>query len=440
MAFLFTIILALSAGMLGYFLVDLSREDFLHETEAAIDTEIRMLVSLQSTQSGNLSAYIEQRTQDDPAIRFRYENEQAKKIAGTIDPMPDSVQKITEGVLRFGLTGMQGDEIFAAKIHTFEDGNRIVVARNIHDLLSRYETMKIMSWFIMGLMACVVLVSFGISFFVVSRINRISQLARSIVETGDLSQRIHIDSRWDDISTLSIILNGFLDKIENLMHSAREVSNHIAHDLRTPLSILRSEIESLKGQPLADRKLDQLLGNADHILAIFHALLRISNIEKGKAHPLVKEVDLGKIVQDVAELYEPLAEEKQIALHIEIGGPVTIRGDSDLLFQLFANLVDNALKFSPPDTKIKLSAYSDKEAVFACVEDEGHGIPESEKADVFRHFYRGDASRSTAGHGLGLSLVRAIADQHGARITLDDANPGLKVRISFQPYQKFRIA
>ena len=106
MAFLFTIILAASAG---YFLVDLSREDFLHETEAAIDTEIRMLVSLQSTQSGNLSAYIEQRTQDDPAIRFRYENEQAKKIAGTIDPMPDSVQKITEGVLRFGLTGMQGD-------------------------------------------------------------------------------------------------------------------------------------------------------------------------------------------------------------------------------------------------------------------------------------------------------------------------------------------
>mgnify|MGYP006270561123 CR=1 FL=1 len=378
MAFLFTIILALSAGMLGYFLVDLSRQDFLHETEAAIDTEIRMLISLQTTQSGNLSAYIAQRTYDDRAIRFRFEDEQGHKIAGTIDPMPSEVAKITEGVLRFSLAGEQGSESFAAKIHTFEDGNRIIVARNIHDLLSRYETMKLMSWLIMGLMACVVLVSFGISFFVVSRIHRIAHLAQTIVETGDLSQRLVIDSRWDDLSTLSEILNGFLDKIETLMHSAREVSNHIAHDLRTPLSGLRSEIEALKGQPVTETALDHLLAEADRILAIFHALLRIANIERGKAPPLVKDINI-----------------------ITTSGP---------------------------------------EGLCVAIRDQGQGIPDDEKDKVFRHFYRGDLSRSTQGHGLGLSLVQAIAHQHQARIELCDGSPGLEVRIYFQPYQKFRIA
>ena len=439
MAFLFTIILAVSAGMLGYFLIDLSRQDFLHETEVAIDTEIRMVVSLQSTQSGNLGAYIHQRTLDDPAIRFRYEDEGGQKLAGTIDPTPQKVQKISEGILRFGLTGLQGDEVFAAKIHTFEDGNRIIVARNIHDLLSRYETMKIMSWLIMALMACVVLVSFGISFFVVSRINRIAQLAHTIVETGDLSQRLEIDSRWDDLSTLSLILNRFLDRIEMLMNSAREVSNHIAHDLRTPLSGLRSDIEALKGQTVTDQTLDQLLGNADHILAVFHALLRISNLEKGKGQPLVRDVDLGQILQDVADLYEPLAEEKHIHLQITRWGDLKIRGDGDLLFQLFANLLDNAIKFSPSYSDIKLTAQAEKGLVTALVEDAGTGIADAEKDHVFRHFYRGDASRSTAGNGLGLSLVRAIAEHHGARITLEDREPGLRVRVLFQPYQKFRL-
>lgn len=440
MAFLFTIILALSAGMLGYFLVDLSRQDFLHETEAAIDTEIRMLVSLQTTQSGNLSAYIAQRTQDDRAIRFRFEDEQGHKIAGTIDPMPSEVAKITEGVLRFGLAGEQGSESFAAKIHTFEDGNRIIVARNIHDLLKRYETMKLMSWLIMGLMACVVLVSFGISFFVVSRIHRIAHLAQTIVETGDLSQRLVIDSRWDDLSTLSEILNGFLDKIETLMHSAREVSNHIAHDLRTPLSGLRSDIEALKGQPVTESAIDHLLAEADRILAIFHALLRIANIERGKAPPLVKDIDLATILRDVIELYEPVAEDKHIRLLNNHARDVKIRGDSDLVFQLFANVLDNAIKFSPEHSDIQITTTSGPEGLCVAIHDQGQGIPDHEKDKVFRHFYRGDLSRSTQGHGLGLSLVQAIAHQHQARIELCDGQPGLEVKIYFQPYQKFRIA
>ena len=287
----------------------------------------------------------------------------------------------------------------------------------------------------MGLMLVVVLVSFGISHFVVSRINRIASIAQNIVETGDLSQRLAIDSRWDDLSNLSLVLNGFLTKIEELMNGVREISNNIAHDLRTPLSGLRSDIEALKHRPVNDELIDTVLADVDHILAIFHALLRIANIEKGARSQHMREVDLRKIIQDVAELYEPVAEESEIAFNVTTGANLTIKGDGDLLFQLFANLIDNAIKFSPPNTTISLKVNRDGNQIIASVEDQGPGIADEEKENVFKHFYRSDASRSTPGNGLGLSLVRAVATQHQARIDLDNARPGLRVSVVFQPYQ-----
>ncbi|MDP9126727.1 MAG: ATP-binding protein [Pseudomonadota bacterium] len=443
MALLFTVLLAVSAGILGYFLVDFSKKDFLRETEAAIDIETKMALSLAHARSGDLEPYIAQRTKDDPFIRFRYEDESGKLLAGTIDPMPDQVRKITEGVLRFDLDGERGKQVFAAKIHTFDDGSRLVVARNINDLIASYERLKELSWLIMGLMFLVVLVSFGISHFVVSRINRISAIARNIIATGDLSQRLAIDSRWDDLSNLSGVLNAFLDKIENLMEGVREVSNNIAHDLRTPLSGLRSDIEALKTQPADEQRIDALLNEADRIMAIFHALLRIANIEKGHPRLSMTHVNLGKIINDVVELYEPVAEEKSIRLELSIDdtladaafGVRDIKGDGDLLFQSFANLIDNAIKFSPANSRILLRLASDRNGITVLIEDQGSGIPDQEKEKVFKHFYRGDLSRSTPGNGLGLSLVRAVAEQHRAQIDLEDANPGLRVRILFQPYQ-----
>lgn len=287
----------------------------------------------------------------------------------------------------------------------------------------------------MGLMLVVVLVSFGISHFVVSRINRIALTAQNIVDTGDLSQRLTIDSRWDDMSNLSLVLNGFLAKIEELMNGVREISNNIAHDLRTPLSGLRSDIEALRKQPANDELIDTVLADVDHILAIFHALLRIANIEKGKRGQHMGEVNLSKIMRDVAELYEPLAEEREIGLQIAVGTNLTTKGDGDLLFQLFANLIDNAIKFAPPQSTISLSLTRESNQLVALVEDQGPGVPDDEKENVFKHFYRSDTSRSTPGNGLGLSLVRAVAARHQAPITLENGAPGLRVRISFQPYQ-----
>jgi len=292
-----------------------------------------------------------------------------------------------------------------------------------------YARFQQLSILIVVLMSLVVLVSFVISTFVVSRINTIASTAREIIDTGDLSRRISIDTNWDDLSNLAHVLNGFLGRVESLMEGIREVSNNIAHDLRTPLTHLRNQIEALKSQSITDSDLDSLLAKSDQILAIFHSLLRIANIEKSKRHQSFEDVNLSVLVQDVAELYEPVAEEKNIRLRLQQEDRPLIKGDRHLLFQMLANLLGNAIKFSPPDNEVSIKIDADKNGVSILIEDHGPGISALEKEAVFRRFYRSDASRSTEGNGLGLSLVKVIVDLHQGSITLEDNHPGLRVRV-----------
>lgn len=280
-------------------------------------------------------------------------------------------------------------------------------------------------------MSMVVGVSFLISYFVVSRINTIASTARDIMETGDLSRRISISTQWDDLSNLAQLLNAFLAQTESLMHGIREVSNNIAHDLRTPLTRLRNQIEEHKTRTPSPQDMEALLAEADHLLAIFHSLLRINNIEQGKRHQSFAEIKLNELLEDVIDLYEPVAEEKNIRIIVYKDDSATISGDKHLLFQLFANLLDNAIKFSPISAQVMIAIDRTK----VMIADSGPGIHDEEKEQVFDRFYRGDASRHTPGNGLGLSLVKAIADLHKAHITLHNNIPGLKVSIAFQPYQ-----
>ena len=293
-----------------------------------------------------------------------------------------------------------------------------------------YARFQQLSILIMALMSVVVLVSFVISTFVVNRINTIAATAREIMDTGDLSRRISIDTNWDDLSNLAQVLNGFLGRVESLMDGIREVSNNIAHDLRTPLTHLRNQIEELKSQPVTDVEIDALLAESDHILAIFHSLLRIANIEKSTRHQAFEEVNLSALLHDVVEFYEPVAEEKNIRLSMRQEDRPITKGDRHLLFQLFANVLGNAIKFSPSDSEVSVRIDADKNGLNIVIADHGPGIQASEKEAVFRRFYRGDASRSTEGNGLGLSLVKAIVDLHQGTIALEDNNPGLRVRVT----------
>lgn len=292
------------------------------------------------------------------------------------------------------------------------------------------KVMLVLSLSAIVLMAAVVATSYLISFFVVSRTHRIAQTARSIIETGDLSQRIAIDSRWDDLSRMAEMLNAFLDRNQELVEGVKRVSDNIAHDLRTPLTRMRNNLEDLRRDSLEPARIDALIDEADRLLATFNALLRIARIETAQQRTQFAPLRLDEILRDVAELYEPLAEQKGVTLHLACAAaPIT--GDRDLLFQAFANLLDNALKFSPAGGRIRIVLRRTGGQCICLVRDEGPGIADTEKERVFNRFYRSETSRHTPGNGLGLSLVAAVVQLHHGRIALQDANPGLLVKITF---------
>jgi signal transduction histidine kinase len=227
-----------------------------------------------------------------------------------------------------------------------------------------------------------------------------------------------------------------LDKIADLLENLRQVSNDIAHDLRTPLARLRQRLEDARNPASApgdyERAIDHAIKEADALLDTFSALLRIAQIETGIRRSSFRVVDLSEVMRTVADAYGPDVEDSGRHLQADIPQTLAITGDRELLTQLFANLIENALKHTPENTSVVMRLFRADGHVVAEISDNGPGIPEDERSRVLRRFYRLEHSRTRAGSGLGLSLVAAVADLHGATITLSDCNPGLKVAISFQ--------
>ena len=262
------------------------------------------------------------------------------------------------------------------------------------------------------------------------RLESINQISREIMR-GDLSRRIPERGSDDEFDQLADNLNIMLDRIEVLMEDVRRVSDNIAHDLRTPLTRLRHRLEGLRGAANVGGDIDETIAEADGLLSTFAALLRIARIESGNTRGDFQPCSVNDVLNDVLELYEPLAEEQRIDLQVNLQDSPSIQGDRDLLFQAFANLLDNALKFSSPAQSINITLTADETQLRVCIADQGPGIPEQDHGDVFKRFYRLEASRNTPGNGLGLSLVAAVVELHGAHIELGDARPGLSVNIGF---------
>ncbi|GEO81909.1 sensor histidine kinase [Pararhodospirillum oryzae] len=288
---------------------------------------------------------------------------------------------------------------------------------------------------------------------VARRLEAVNRTSREIM-AGDLSRRVP-EGRGrdgDDFDQLAANLNAMLARIETLMAGVRHVSDTIAHDLRTPLARLRNRLEGLRDGPLDEEDtrdgLSAALAEVDGLLATFHALLRIAQVESGGRRVAFEPLDLAPLLGDVAELYEAVAAERDIVLETTFTEPARVDGDRDLLFQAFANLLDNAVKYSPAGGLLRLTLGSatlgsatlgsatlgsgGAGMVRVVLDDQGPGIPPADRARVFERFARLDEARATPGNGLGLTMVGAVIEAHGGTITLDDApGGGLRVIVTF---------
>jgi len=264
------------------------------------------------------------------------------------------------------------------------------------------------------------------------RVEQVNRTAERVMG-GNLSDRVPLKGSGDEFDQLAANLNNMLGQIERLMAGMREVSDNIAHDLRTPLSRLRARLElSLLDATDAAAQSDAVraaIDEADRLLATFNALLSIAEAESGARRNPAEPLDLAQTARAAAELYEPVAEEKGCALKLDVEPGIMIRGDRHLLSQAVANLLDNALKYGGGE--VTLSAHRHDGRAELEVSDSGPGIPEDEREAVFDRFVRLEPSRSTPGNGLGLSLVRAVARLHNGTVRLADNHPGLTVRLEF---------
>ncbi len=266
------------------------------------------------------------------------------------------------------------------------------------------------------------------------RIETISRAARDIM-AGDFSRRIPVRGTGDEFDHLVASLNAMLERNEVAMESVRQVSNDIAHDLRTPLTRLRQRLELAQRRARSleewQRAADGCISDMDAILETFGALLRIAQIESGMPARRFAEVDLSELLRTVIEVYQPMAEEREQRFRADIASRLMVWGDRELLAQMVANLIENAMKHSPVGASIGLTTFQLPSAIAVTVIDNGPGIPVADRGRVFQRFYRLESSRSTPGSGLGLSLVEAIAALHGVSIELTDNGPGLRVTLRF---------
>jgi signal transduction histidine kinase len=267
-----------------------------------------------------------------------------------------------------------------------------------------------------------------------SRIHSIRQTVSAIMH-GDLKHRLPTHLNNDELNTLTRTINGMLEQIELLVHGVRNVSNSIAHDLRTPLAELRSRLEELALiRPPPEQtyaEIDGAVADVDRVIRIFDALLRLAEIDAGMRRSGFVALDVADIAANAVEFYAPAAELKNIDLAFRSDGPASISGDPVLLAQALSNLIDNALKYAPVNGAIEVAVFKRSDGTAeVSVSDDGPGIAESEKSKVVERFYRGDASRGTPGVGLGLSLVQAVAKLHGSALALSDRNPGLRAAMT----------
>lgn len=361
---------------------------------------------------------------------------QDERIAGNLFGWPADELEV-DGWLRFSIERV-GEGRFATEVtarnYTLPDGYRLLVGRSLHDAKRVKSAInRALAW---GLALTILLGIVGgylTSRHLLQRVYAMSRTARRIVG-GDMTSRMSSSGAGDEFDQLAETFNEMMDQIERLVESIRTVTDNVAHDLRTPLNRLRSRIDValLSDTDAAGLRqtLEETQAEADNLLATFNALLTISHAESSTEG--FEAVDPARLAADAVELYEPLAEEKGIAMRLDAAPGLTIKAERHLLFQALANLIDNAIKYTPGGGAVTVAVTAAPGGAEIAVADSGPGIPPDSREAVLDRFVRLDATRSTPGNGLGLALVAAVARQHGAALTLGDNDPGLRITLAFR--------
>jgi signal transduction histidine kinase len=324
--------------------------------------------------------------------------------------------------------------------HELPNGATLVVGRDMQDL-HEIEQLVLRALIVGGALAVLLAIG-GAVVFRKQLEDLVAAIRRTVqeIEAGDLSRRIPVLDAKDEFTRLNHDINHMLDQIQHLMDGVRNVSNAIAHDLRTPLGRIRSLLDQALRPGTTREQLAETASTAirgiDELITIFDKLLQIAEAESGTRRQSFQPIALKEIVTGVVELYDAVAEEKGITLIADHNNdePTTL-GDRDLLASAMANLIDNALKYSGITASVRIGAMEEGNTVSIVVRDNGPGIPAEERAKVTRRFYRLDRSRSLPGNGLGLPIVAAISHLHGGTLSLDDACPGLIARITLPRVQ-----
>ncbi|MDQ0315138.1 sensor histidine kinase [Amorphus orientalis] len=437
---------ALLVGLILY--ISTTAGDLLdRQLRETIDAEIRGL-SEQYRSSGlrGLVNAVERRSVAPGASLYLITDFAGNRIAGNIDSLEQSSLSTPDGEARpVQYTRLVGPDEEASKprralvrVFVLPGGFRLLVGR---DMEERFEFRAIIlqasQW---ALLAAIVLglVSFlAVSRRVLKRIDAISE-ASNLIVAGDLESRLPMVGTGDEFDRLSGSLNAMLDRIEQLHDGLSRVSDNIAHDLKTPLTRLRMQAEVALSQADSEEALREALQatmeESQGLIRTFDALLMIARAEAGSARVTKVSVDLAQVALDVAELYEPVAEEAGVELTVDVPDDAIVQANRELVGQAIANLIDNAIKHGGNEresARVSVTLTPDPARVAVTVTDNGPGIPAEDRDRVTGRFVRLEASRTTPGSGLGLSLVEAIANVHKGRLELGDAGPGLKATLVF---------
>lgn len=441
-----------ATAALGYVAWNARRliEDQIRQT---IDAEITGL-SEQFRQGGvrRLIVVIEQRARGPGASLYLVASPFGERLAGNVEQVPAGLlERPGESEIPFSRTGDEQPGIRPAvaivRVYILPGGFRVLVGRDASERERlRHVVRRAGSWALAVVLLLGVLGGFVIARRILKRVDGMSETTVSIM-TSDLRDRLPVRGNGDELDRLAINLNAMLDRITVLMGGLRQVSDNIAHDLKTPLTRLRNRADgALRPNATPEdmrRALEGVTEDADNLIRVFNALLMIARLEAGQARETMAPFDASAAAASVAELYEALAEEAGAHLTVEIEPGVTVVGSRELVGQALSNMIDNALKYGQPEdgasAAIRLSVTRNGDAVVFAVSDRGPGIPADQRPRALQRFGRLDSSRSSPGFGLGLSLVNAIAQIHDGSLELRDNAPGLMVVLSI-PAQKGGVA